>query len=184
MNFDPTPYLLLILLIITGVALFLCVLNFISLRDLTRRIHKARKTQVLKEKDIHGLAHPEAKRGQERRSDPWSGGIISGIGLIADIYHLDSLTIASKDGLVVASYGSSDPEFEAAYFADLLSRNVTIADTGVSFFEFACGGMDLICIARARDLLSIESKQWIKADVQTVFNAQFGQNPGISGETI
>jgi hypothetical protein len=185
MSYDPTSYLLFVLLIISGVALFLCILNFISLRELSARIREARRVPVRHEQDTRGSFYPEVKSGQESRTATWTAGdITSGIGLITNAYQLDSLIIASKDGLVVASSGSSDPEFDAAFYADLLSRNTGVPNTGVRLFEFTYGGMDLICIARGIDLPSDESEQWIKADIRTVFDTQLGLNPEISGETI
>jgi hypothetical protein len=185
MSFDPASSMLYVLLIISGVALFLCILNLLSLRELSGRIRQARDESRRPEQDTQTLFYPDRSGSQEKEADPGkSDDIISGIGLIAQKYRLDSLIIASRDGLVVASSGSRDPEFEAAYYTDLLSRKSAIPDDGVRLFEFVYKGMDFIGIIRGKNLCPDGSEQLIKADIQTVFDSLLGKNSGISGEII
>jgi hypothetical protein len=185
MSSDSASFLLYVLLILSGVALFLCILNLLSLRDLSRRIRKIREVSGGPKHDKRVSFPPDLAGGQEGEAGlAYEGDITSGINLIAKKYRLDSLTVASSDGLVVASAGSGDPEFEAAYYTDILSRNAPIPENGVRLFEFAYLGMALVGIARARNLPPKESEQQMKADIWTVFETQFGQNAGISGEII
>ncbi len=166
----PGSYLLPVLLIITAIALFLCILNLLSLRELSGRMRDVRQRKI----DTSGeVLFPEkpAKPGIEiDRGTPRD--ITSGIGLITGKYRLDSLVIASRDGLLVASAGSSDPESEAAFYSDLLSRGATIPDTRVRLVEFAYRGMPLIGIARGSRLPSAETEQQMTSDIRSLFETQ------------
>jgi hypothetical protein len=167
---NPESLLLPVLLIITGIALFLCILNLLSLRELSGRMREFRKS----ESATTGAAlSPAGSTGSGMALQHESPrDIMTGIRLIAGKYRLDSLVIASRDGLVVASAGSADPESEAAYYSDLLSRGASIPDTSIRLVEFAHRGTPLIGIARGSRLPSEATEQQMTADIRSLFEAQ------------
>jgi hypothetical protein len=166
----PGSYLLPVLLIITAVALFLCILNLLSLRELSGRMRDFQQRENNTSGEVLAPKKPVGPGMEIDRGTPRD--ITSGIGMIVGKYHLDSLVIASRDGLLVASAGSGDPESEAAYYSDLLSRGATIPDTRVRLVEFAHRGMPLIGIARGSRLSSAETEQQMTTDIRSLFETQ------------
>jgi hypothetical protein len=159
--------LLPVLLIITAVALFLCILNLLSLRELSGRM---RDLQGRGGEPTGPIPPAERYSGATAAAEQREGGdITSGIRLIAGKYRLNSLVIASRDGLVVASAGSTDPESEAAYYSDLLSRGASVPDTSVRLVEFAHRGMPLIGIARGGGSPSEETSRHMTTEIRSLF---------------
>jgi hypothetical protein len=159
--------LLPVLLILTAVALFLCILNLLSLRELSGKMRDLQGRGG----EMPGPILPTGKSPETSTAADQEGGgdIASGIRLIAGKYCLDSLVITSRDGLVVASAGSSDPESEAAYYSDLLSRGTSVPDTSVRLVEFAYRGIPLIGIARGGRFPSEETAHRMTTDISSIF---------------
>ena len=162
-----------VLLIISGISLFLFILNLLFLRDLSGRIRKMGRGS-----SGRNNIPAERSRGSnpEKEMTVKGNDITSGIENIAEKYRLDSLIVASRDGLVVASTGSSNPEFEAAYYTDMFTRKKVAPGNGLSLFELGFGDTPLVGIARGLVLLSSESERFLAADIETVLREQLGQS--------
>lgn len=159
-------YLLLIALIITAVSLFLCLFNTLLLFDISKRITRL----MSRSRATHKAGSPGATgKGQIpvtetsgngiRIQTPLqeTGNIVTGIHTIAGKYHIDSLVVAMPDGLVVASAGSNDPEYDAARYSSLFSGAYTMPDPGVWLIPLDHRGVPLIGIARGRETLPDET---------------------------
>jgi hypothetical protein len=156
--------LLLVLIIITAVCLFLCILNALFLFELRKRFQDlGKKPQA----PAVMTAEPMAGKISEHPHD-----LGSGIRLTAGKYHLESLVIGTSDGLIVTSYGSRNPEYEAAYYSNILSEGTSAPDPGVRLFVFDFRGTPLIVIARAKTTPPEEMVPKLEADIKTVFDTQ------------
>jgi hypothetical protein len=128
-------FFLLATLLIAGISLFLSVFNALLLFDLSKRITSLKKKMSLMgEKD----------------------DIFTGMQNIALNYHLNSLVVATSDGLVVASAGSNDPESEAAHFSSLFTGKFTRSEQDTWLLPLEHRGISLIGIARSQDTLPTE----------------------------
>jgi hypothetical protein len=157
-------YLLLVLLIITAVCLFLCILNALFLFELRKRFME-RKTLP----DSAAVRPPEPPQGQVLEQPHDLG---SAIRLTAGKYHLQSLVIGTSDGLVVSSYGSRNPDYEAAYYSKILSEGTKTPDPGVRLFAFRFRETPLVGIARAVTTPPENAVQKLEADIRTVLETQ------------
>jgi hypothetical protein len=101
--------------------------------------------------------------------------LTSGIRNITDKYRLDSLIVASRDGLVVASAGSSNPEFEAAYYIDMFMRKKVTQDSSIRILELGYDDTPLVGIIRGKVLPTGESKQMLAAEIVTVLKEHLGK---------
>lgn len=178
---DTDSFLVYLLLIISVIALFLCILNMISLHELSRKLKKARILPKKRQKKPEGPG-PVTGAGTATEGLP-SDGIESGIGRIAMKYGLDSLTIAGTDGLAIASSGSIDPEFEAAYYTDILARHAPVPDNQVRLIELSYEGLPLIGIARGGDP-GQEDTDRMKSEILAVLEKYLGIKGGFAGEAI
>jgi len=157
-------YLLLIALIISIVILFLCLYTALLLSDVAKRIATLVSSNDIPEiegqpgttprEQMPGSAAPHEEmtlRDLQETED-----ILPGIGRIAGKYQIDSLVIAMPDGLVVASSGSSDPEYDAALYSNLFTGEYSLLEKGVSLFPIDLRGIPLIGIARSRKAIKKE----------------------------
>lgn len=172
---DTATLLLYVLLIITGITIFLFILNLLLLRDISGRIRERNGVSSgrnnMPAEQFKG-SEPEKKMsgGFEKGKD-----ITSGMKNIAGKYRLDSLIVASRDGLVVAFAGSTNPEFEAAYYTDMFARKNVTRDNGLNLFELGLGDTPLIGIARGKVPLTDESEKHLGADIEAVLRDRLGQ---------
>ena len=83
-------------------------------------------------------------------------------------YSLDSLTVASYDGLVVISSGNPSAESDAAYFTQRIKTGEKIGkdDVCVNTVEFM--GSPLLIITRSRNGLPDDQADSIKNDIRRV----------------
>ncbi len=160
----PESYFLLILIIITAVCLFLCILNALFLLELRNRFR-----DIGKRPPVAMIVKPEPVP-ESLPEQPHDLG--SALRLTAGKYHLDSLVIGTSDGLVVSSYGSRNPEYEAAYYSNILKEGSTPPDPGVRLFGFSFRDMPLIVIARARTTPPEDVVENLESDITTVFETQ------------
>lgn len=172
---DTETLLVYVLLIITGISLFLFILTLLVQRDLSGRIREISGVQQGHHEVTGEWGTPPVQEKKKERSREKGDDLSSGIEDIADKYRLDSLIVASRDGLVVASAGSSNPEFEAAYYTDMLTRNKAAPHNGPRLFELGYGETPLIGIARGKVLPTGESEERLAAEIVTVLREQLGQ---------
>lgn len=157
-------YLLLVLLIITAVTLFLCILNALYMFGLGREL------KGLKKSPDAGMA--ETEKSEILLPPRKATDIGSGLGITAAKYHLDSLVVSTRDGLLVASYGSKNPEYEAAYYSNVLAEGRGPEEDGVRLFEFDKQGMPLIGIIHAGMTPPESVVRPLVSDILTVFETQ------------
>ncbi len=175
MILDTATLLLYALLIITGITIFLFILSLLLLRDLSERIREtggvsSGRYNMPAEQSRGSKPGKDVKVVSEKGKD-----IASGIENIAGKYRLDSLIVASRDGLVVAFTGSSNPEFEAAYYTDMFARKNVAPGDGLSLFEVRFGNTPLVGIARGKVSLPDESKTFLAADIESALREHLGQ---------
>jgi hypothetical protein len=175
MILDTSSLLMYVLLIITGISLFLFILTLLFQRDLSGRIREmsrvsSRRTEVAAERSVPVVQERKEEFVPEEEND-----IISGIRNIAGKYRLDSLIIASREGLVVAAAGSSNPEFEAAYYTDMFTRKKIAPDNGLRLFELGYGETPLVGIARRKVTWTNEFERQLAADIETVLQEHLGE---------
>jgi hypothetical protein len=176
--FLSDSYLLLIVLIITVVSLFLCLYTALLLFDVSKRITGLMSTYGV---PIRAGHHGATGRAQmpasattfdEIRVQDSSNeyeDIEKGIRTIAGTHQIDSLVVAMPDGLVVASAGNSDPEYDAAYYSNLFKGSYTIPDQGVSLFPIDHRGVPLVGIARSHNAIKEESSIRMAEEIQLLF---------------
>jgi hypothetical protein len=157
-------YLLFVLITITAFCLFLCILNALFLFELRKRFQGLEKKPMA---PVVTTAEPMPGQISEHPHD-----LGSGIRLAAGKYHLESLVIGTADGLVVTSYGSRNPEYEAAYYSNILSDGTPAPDPGVKLFAFDFRKSPLIAIARARTTPPEDMIPKLEADIRTVLETQ------------
>ncbi len=172
---DTATLLLYTLLIITGITIFLFILSLLLLRDLSGRIRETGNVSF-GPNNMPAERFRGSKPGKDVRVVSEKGKDIgSGIENIAGKYQLDSLIVASRDGLVVAFSGSSNPEFEAAYYTDMFARKKMDPGNGLSLFEVRFGDTPLVGIARGKVSLTDESETFLAADIETELREHLGQ---------
>jgi hypothetical protein len=171
-------YLLLITLIITLISLFLFVFNALLLFDASKRINQIRRR--LATEDIQGTTKTFGRRQVRdsaifydrtgsRASLQEQEDIVAGIGTVARKYQINSLVVATPDGLVVASAGSSDPEYDAAHYSSLFAGTYTMPDQGVWLLPLDHRGIPLVGIARGSSTIPIEMASQMAEEIKMVF---------------
>lgn len=159
-SFLSDSYLLLIALIITVISLFLCLYTALLLFDVSKRITGLMRRYGIQPGTTGGEQMPaDATSFEEirvRDSLQEHEDIVKGIKTVAEKYHIDSLVVAMPDGLVVASAGNSDPEYDAAHFSNLFTGSYTMPDKGVWLFPLDHRGVPLIGIARSDEAIKKE----------------------------
>jgi hypothetical protein len=74
-----------------------------------------------------------------------------------------------SDGLVVASAGNSDPEYDAAHYSNLFRGSYTMPDQGVWLFPIDHRGIPLIGIARSDEAIKEERSIRMAEEIQLLF---------------
>jgi hypothetical protein len=176
--FSSDSYLLLVTLIITFVSLFLCLYTALLLLDVSKRItglvsrygvpvRREQPGKIGGERMPAGATSFEETGVRDSLQEP--DDIVTGIRTIAGNYHIDSLVIAMPDGLVVASSGNCDPEYDAAHYTHLFTGSYTMPDKGVWLFPLDHRGVPLIGIARSRNAIKKERSIRIAEEIQFLF---------------
>jgi hypothetical protein len=179
--FSLESYLLLITLIIAAVSLFLCLFNALLLFDVSKRISRRASGSIGSGKEgqpgTTGRGQiPVAAMSREEiglRVPPQDTmDIVTGIRTIAGKYHIDSLVIAMPDGLVIASAGSNDPEYDAAHYSSLFSGDYAMPDQGVWLLPLDHRGVPLIGIARSRHPIPKEMTSTIAEEIKLLIERE------------
>jgi hypothetical protein len=176
--FSFDSYLLLIALILTIVSLFLCLYNALLLFDVSKRINQLirrsgtmnvqGKTQTSGRRQVGDSAISYDRTGS-RASLQEQEDIVAGIGTVAGKYQINSLVIATPDGLVVASTGSSDPEYDAAHYSSLFAGTYTMPEQGVWLLPLDHRGIPLVGIARSPNTIPREMASRLAEEIKMVF---------------
>jgi hypothetical protein len=176
--FSSDYFLLLIVLIITIVSLFLCLYTALLLFDVSKGI-----TRLMSRPGVPKREGPPGATVREQRPAAATsreeiglqdfsqeyGDIATGIGTIVEKYHIDSLVVAMPDGLVVASAGSSDPDYDAAHYSDLFTGGFTMPDQGVWLLPLDHRGIPMIGIARNRTAIPEKMTTRIAEEITLLF---------------
>jgi hypothetical protein len=94
--------------------------------------------------------------------------IVAGIGTVAGKYQLNSIVVATPDGLVVASAGSSDPEYDAAHYSSLFAGTYTMPDQGVWLLPLEHRGIPLVGIAKSANTIPSETASRMAEEIKKV----------------
>jgi hypothetical protein len=176
--FSLDSYLLLVALIITVLSLFLCIYNVLLLFHLSKKMSRLMSWSRSLDRDgqpgttgreqttavVPSLDEIKLRDSLQEHDD-----IVTGIGTIAGKYHMDSLVIAMPDGLVVASAGSSDPEYDAAYYSNLFKGDYTMPEQGVWLLPLDHMGVPLIGIARGNDSVRKDVRTRMAEEIELLF---------------
>jgi hypothetical protein len=176
--FSFDSYLLLIALILTIVSLFLCLYNTLLLFDASKRMNQLMrrtgtmnaegKTRSFGRRQVRDPAISNDRAGS-LASLPGQGDIVAGIGTVAGKYQINSLVIATPDGLVVASAGGNDPEYDAARYSSLFAGTYTMPDQGVWLLPIDHRGIPLVGIARSPHTIPREMASRMAEEINMVF---------------
>ena len=175
--FSFDSYLLLISLILTIVSLFLFLYNALLLFDVSKRINQLMhrsgtvdvqgKTQTFGRRQAGDSAISYDRAGS-RASPQGQEDIVAGIRTVAGKYQINSLVVATPDGLVVASAGSSDPEYDAAHYSSLFAGTYTMPDQGVWLLPLDHRGIPLVGIARSPNTIPREMASRMAEEIKMV----------------
>ncbi len=179
-------FLLLIIVVLLSVILFLLLLTALYVTRLYRRLKplppQPRTGAVGQKGNSSAVAAvpgksvspgtvqvetpppPSADMGQAR-------DLQSGMELICREYGLDSLTIATWDGLLVASNGSTSRTEDAALYSRIFRIKGEIEDKSVQLFELEFKGSRLIGIARRKEPMAETWTASLRHDVTTLLRA-------------
>lgn len=173
---SPEVYLLLIFIIIAAVSLFFCLFNAILLYELWNRLRDL-KISYREHRQITGLSEPASDvfpGATHQRTDVESSPGYPDVGLglqrLSRTYHLDSLVVATLDGLVVASSGSGDAEHDAAHYSATYTGRFGEPTPGVWVIPAEYRDVPLIGIARSSSVLSAVRLEDIAADIRSIFS--------------
>jgi len=179
-------FLLLVILVLLSVILFVLLLTALYVTRLYRRLKPLSpqpRTGAVEQKEnssavaavpgksvssetaqVETLPPPSVEMGKARDLE-------SGMELICSEYGLDSLTIATWDGLLVASSGSPSRMEDAALFSRIYRIKGEIEDKSVQLFELEYKGSRLIGIARRKEPLVEAWTASLRHDVTTLLRA-------------
>jgi len=93
------------------------------------------------------------------------------LNALTEKYSLDSVTLATRDGLIIASTNPETAQDDAARYADMFVNYPLYETPGVLLFGLDHKGSDLIGIIRANNGLSDEIGQNIKDDTKDILNS-------------
>lgn len=189
-------FLLLVLLILVGIVLFLSLVTAIYTIRLSRRIADLEKkgaravgpvaSRPVTRKPADGSESPpetpaftqevvqkvqtppkdEIKKQFNVNTD--APDIPTGIKNLCTLYGLDSLTVSSLDGLVIASSGHPSAITEAAQFSYAFQTGAPIPDEGVHVFPVDYRANPLIGILRSQGIVQDSTLAALKKDLELI----------------
>ncbi|MFA4861073.1 hypothetical protein [Methanoregula sp.] len=93
------------------------------------------------------------------------------LAALATKYSLDSVTLATCDGLVIASTSPDGAEIDAARFAEIYVSSPLFETPGAVIIGIAHEGSDIIGIIRANNEISDEICGNIESDTKVILNS-------------
>ena len=84
---------------------------------------------------------------------------------LAGKYSLDSFTIATSDGLVIASSGGSTAQEDAAIYSWKYDGK---EPAGMALFNLNHKGSDLVGIVRSQEIITGETQKCIESDIKNI----------------
>lgn len=190
-------FLLLVLLILVGIVLFLSLVTAIYTIRLSRRIADLEKkdtgavekvvsrpvarniadvavsmpeTTVFAKDVVQKTQAPpkaaETKKQFDVNTD--APDIPTGIKNLCTLYGLESLTVSSPDGLVIASSGHSSAITEAAQFSYAYQTGAPITEDGIQVFPVDFHANPLVGILRSQGIVQDSSLEAMKNDLELI----------------
>lgn len=189
-------FLLLVLLILVGIVLFLSLVTAIYTIRLSRRIADLEKkdtravepvasrpvarntadvavsrqeTTAFTQEVVQRVQTPPKDEGKKPFNvNTDAPDIPTGIKNLCALYGLDSLTVSSLDGLVIASSGHPSAITEAAQFSYAFQTGAPIPDEGVHVFSVDYHANPLVGILRSQGIVQDSSLAAIKKDLELI----------------
>lgn len=189
-------FLLLVLLVLVGIVLFLSLVTTIYVTRLSKRIADLEKTVAgfverpssrALSKSVTGSVTPSPAAAaplkevvQEVEASPQleerkkfdvssdAPDIPSGMKNLCTLYGLDSLTVSSPDGLVIASSGHPSAITEAAQFSYAFQTGAPIDEEGIHVFPVDFHAHPLVGIFRSSGSFQDSSLDSLKKDLETI----------------
>ena len=100
------------------------------------------------------------------------GGMPRALQALVRKYYLGSITLATTDGLVVATSGGSGAESDAAHYSNAFVRGVAPAEKEVTLFSVNYRGSPLVGIIRSPKGISRSWMTGIEKDVIRILEAE------------
>jgi hypothetical protein len=100
------------------------------------------------------------------------GGMGEALSALVRKYLLGSITLATTDGLVVATSGGSDAESDAAHYSSAFVRGVAPSEKEVTLFSVNYRGSPVIGIIRSSKNISSTWMEGIEKDVIRILEAE------------
>jgi hypothetical protein len=94
--------------------------------------------------------------------------ITSSLRALAEKYSLAEITLATDDGLVLASSAGHDVQADAAHYSQIIKRQSAPDDPGVSLFELRHRDAGVIGIIRMSTQLPQNWKKGIREDTKVI----------------
>jgi len=96
--------------------------------------------------------------------------ITGSLTALTEKFSLDSFTLATSDGLVFATSGSSTAQTDAAVFSGIFATNPRTKTAGVQLFGLHHKGSNLVCVIRTNNPVPDRILQKITTDTQDILN--------------
>jgi hypothetical protein len=100
------------------------------------------------------------------------GGMSKALQALARKYSISSITLATTDGLIVATSGSSSAESDAAHYSIAFVRGAAPAEKEVTLFSVNYRGSPLVGIVRSPKEISRSWMAGIEKDVIRILEAE------------
>jgi hypothetical protein len=170
--------ILILLLTLVLVVIALGILQIYFLMQISRQMNSLYSR--LRERAIKEKTAPSAPAipvpGEEKPADidvlAAGGGMGKALQALVRKYLLGSITLATTDGLVVATSGGSDAESDAAHYSSAFVRGAVPAGKGVTLFSVNYRGSPLIGIIRSSKGISPSWMEGIEKDVIRILEAE------------
>jgi hypothetical protein len=101
-----------------------------------------------------------------------AGGMGKALSALVRKYLLGSITLATTDGLVVATSGGSDAESDAAHYSSAFVRGVAPSEKEVTLFSVNYRGSPVVGIIRSSKNISSTWMEGIEKDVIRILEAE------------
>ena len=96
--------------------------------------------------------------------------ITQSLGALVSKHSLDRFTIATSDGLVIASSGGGDAGADAAQFSGMFRNDPLLETPGVVMFGLSHKGSELVGIIRADRPVLEETRKKIEKDANDIIH--------------
>ncbi|HNJ80180.1 MAG: hypothetical protein ACP5NU_04515 [Methanomicrobiales archaeon] len=169
--------LFIIALVIASVSLFLSLFNAIILIDISKKISVLKKIGISHTQNEVSTSYVQKDTALREQGNTFTenalqennGTFVSGMQSVIGRYTIDSMVVAMTDGLVVASVGNKNPEYDAAYYSSVFEGRSAQPEQGILLIPLKHRGVPLVGIARTSDVIPEETMFIIAKEMQSVF---------------